>query len=292
MINFGQLLTAMVTPFDENLNVDYDGAKKLAEYLVANGSDGLVVSGTTGESPTLEDEEKLRLFEVVLDAVGDKVKIIAGTGSNSTAKSIKLTKAAERLGVHGAMLVGPYYNKPTQAGLYQHFKAIASEVSLPLMLYNVPGRTALNIEPDTIARLAEEKNIIALKEAAGSLDQATELCRILPKSFSVYSGDDSLTLPLMSVGAKGIVSVASHLVGKQIKEMIAEFVINPLKAAQIHHFLFPMFKGLFFVANPIPVKTALNLIGINVGGFRLPLVKPTQEEEEKIKQLLKKYDLI
>lgn len=292
MIDFGQLLTAMVTPFDDKLNIDYDQVKKLAEHLVENGSDGLVVSGTTGESPTLEDEEKLRLFEAVLEAVGDKVKVIAGTGSNSTSKTIKLTKAAEKLGVHGAMLVCPYYNKPTQEGFYQHFKAIASEVSLPLMLYNVPGRTASNLEPETVARLAEEKNIIALKEAAGNLDQATELCRILPKDFTVYSGDDSLTLPLMSVGAKGIVSVASHLVGNQIKEMITEFAVNPKRAAELHRYLFPIFKGLFFIANPIPVKTALNLIGINVGGFRLPLVNPTSDEQERVKSLLRHYELI
>jgi 4-hydroxy-tetrahydrodipicolinate synthase len=292
MVDFGQLLTAMVTPFDENLRVDYKQAKILAQHLVANGSDGLVVAGTTGESPTLEDEEKLRLFEAVLEAVGDKAKVIAGTGSNSTEKTIKLTKEAEKLGVHGAMLVCPYYNKPTQSGMYRHFKSVANETSLPLMLYNVPGRTSSNLEPSTVLELVKEDNIVALKEAAGNLDQVTQLCSILPDNFAVYSGDDSLTLPMMSVGAKGVVSVASHLVGKEIKQMIENFSTNPSKSAEIHRHLFPMFKELFFIANPIPVKTALNLIGINVGGLRLPLIEATPEEKERIKGLLKQYQLI
>ncbi|HHV71967.1 MAG TPA: 4-hydroxy-tetrahydrodipicolinate synthase, partial [Clostridia bacterium] len=199
---------------------------------------------------------------------------------------------AEKLGVHGAMLVCPYYNKPTQSGMYRHFKSVANETSLPLMLYNVPGRTSSNLEPSTVLELVKEDNIVALKEAAGNLDQVTQLCSILPDNFAVYSGDDSLTLPMMSVGAKGVVSVASHLVGKEIKQMIENFSTNPSKSAEIHRHLFPMFKELFFIANPIPVKTALNLIGINVGGLRLPLIEATPEEKERIKGLLKQYQLI
>src|SRR5690554_2188056 len=211
MDSFGELLTAMVTPFNEKLELDLEKARNLANYLVDNGSDGLVVLGTTGESPTLTYDEKMKLLETVVDEVGDRATILAGTGSYSTAESIRLTEEAEKIGVDGIMLVTPYYNKPPQSGLYHHFKAIAERTSLPIMLYNIPGRTARNIEVETMLELAKIDNIIAVKEASGDLNQVSALTRLLPDDFLVYSGDDSLTLPVLSVGGTGVVSVAGHL---------------------------------------------------------------------------------
>lgn len=199
MKHLGRVITAMVTPFNADLSVNYKAAAELAKYLAANGSDGLVVAGSTGEAATMDKDEKLKLFSTVLDAVGDSVTVIAGTGSNDTRASAAMTREAEKLGVHGAMLVGPYYNKPPQEGFYQHFKAIADNTSLPLIVYNVPGRTGSNILPATVARLAEIENIVAVKEASGSLDQVSEIARIAPKDFLIYSGDDSLTLPILAV---------------------------------------------------------------------------------------------
>ncbi|MFW5992103.1 MAG: 4-hydroxy-tetrahydrodipicolinate synthase, partial [Halanaerobiaceae bacterium] len=212
MSDFGELLTAMVTPFDKNLEVNVKKARELAAYLVENGSDGLVVLGTTGEVPTLSFAEKVNLLEEIIDEVGDKATIVAGTGSYSTRASIDLTRKAEELGVDGIMLVTPYYNKPPQSGLYNHFKMIAEKTSLPVMIYNVPGRTSRNIEPDTIKHLSEIDNITAIKEASGDIDQISIMTRFLPDNFSVYSGDDNLTLPVLAVGGVGVVSVASHLV--------------------------------------------------------------------------------
>lgn len=290
---FGPLLTAMVTPFDENLEVDYKKAGELARRLVANGSTGLVVCGTTGESPTLTKEEKLGLFSAVLDAVGDRAKVIAGTGTNSTRASIELTREAEKLGVHGALLVVPYYNKPPQEGLYRHFAAIAGETSLPLMLYNIPGRTGVNMTPDTIARLAEIKNIVSVKESTGNLDQATEIRRKTPPEFEIYSGDDSLTLPILAVGGAGVVSVASHIVGDRIRKMIdAYFAGNVAEAWQENASLFPLFKALFVTTNPIPVKYALKLTGFDAGGVRLPLVPPGEKEAQVIQSALKEAGLL
>ena len=243
MKSFGRILTAMVTPFHEDLSVNYEAAAKLAKYLVANGSDGLVVAGSTGESATLNKEEKTKLFATILEAVGDRATVIAGTGSNDTRDSIALTQEAEKLGVHGAMLVGPYYNKPPQEGYYQHFKAIAESSDLPLIVYNVPGRTASNILPATIARLAVIKNIVAVKEASGNLEQVAEIIRTTPREFQVYSGDDSLTLPILSIGGTGIISVAAHIVGKRMQEMVAAFFAgNMAKAQGIHLELLPFFK--------------------------------------------------
>lgn len=293
MKTFGRILTAMVTPFNDDFSINYDAAANLAKYLVANGSDGLVVAGSTGESATLDKEEKLKLFATVLDAVGDKATVIAGTGSNDTMASIKLTQAAEKLGVHGAMLVGPYYNKPPQEGFYQHFKAIADNTNLPLIIYNVPGRTSSNILPGTIARLAEIKNIVAVKEASGNLEQVAEIIRTTPSDFMVYSGDDSLTLPILAVGGVGIISVAAHIVGNRMQEMIAAFISNDLAKAQaIHSELLPFYRMMFITTNPIPVKTAVNLIGQNGGCFRLPLVPPTAIELEQIKTYLHKMNRI
>jgi len=293
MIKLGRLLTAMVTPFNNDLSINYDQAGKLAQYLVDNGSDGIVVAGSTGESATMSKEEKLRLFSVVLDAVGDRAVVIAGTGSNDTRASIAMTAEAEKLGVHGAMLVGPYYNKPPQEGFYQHFRAIAETTDLPLILYNVPGRTGSNILPATIARLAEIRNIIAVKEASGSLDQASEIVRSTPDDFRVYSGDDSLTLPILSVGGAGIISVAGHIIGRRMQEMIAAFFAGDMnKAASIHQELMPVFKVIFLTTNPIPIKTAVNLIGQNAGPFRLPMIPATEAETEQIRKVMQQQGIL
>jgi 4-hydroxy-tetrahydrodipicolinate synthase len=291
--DFGRVLTAMVTPFDKNRELNLPMAKKLARHLVDTGSDGLVVSGTTGEAPTLSKAEKLELFRTVVDEVGGRAAVVAGTGSYSTTDSIALTQAAEKLGVDGVMLVCPYYNKPSQEGLYQHFKAVAESTNLPVMVYNIPGRTAVNLLPQTCARLAEVKNVVAVKEAGGNMDQATELRRVLPDYFHLYSGDDSMTLPLLAVGGKGVVSVAAHLVGKKIQEMINAFTSgNITLAAKLHGSLFPLIKGLFMTTNPVPVKAALAMVGLNVGPPRLPLVEATEQEKEKLCGLLKEAQLL
>lgn len=288
MESFGKVLTAMITPFNDDYSVNFTQAQRLARYLVDNGSDGLVVAGSTGESATLSKDEKLKLFDSVLEAVGDKAVVIAGTGSNDTRASVEMTKEAEKIGVHGAMLVGPYYNKPPQEGYYQHFKTIAESTVLPLIVYNVPGRTGSNILPSTIARLSEIKNIVAVKEASGSLDQVSEIVRSTAKEFMVYSGDDSLTLPIMSIGGAGIISVAAHIVGKQMQIMLKAFADGDVNKAQsIHAELLPFFKVIFVTTNPIPIKAAVNLLGLHAGPLRLPLVAPTSGELEKIKQVMK-----
>lgn len=291
VFNFGRVLTAMVTPFDAKLEVDYQKARQLARYLVDNGSDGLVVSGTTGESPTLTNDEKIRLFEVVVDEVGDRARIIAGTGNNDTADSIFMTQAAEKVGVHGVMAVVPYYNKPPQEGIYNHFRMIAESTNLPVMMYNIPGRAAINASPDIISRLAQIDNIVALKEAAGSLDQATEIRIKTPPEFLMYCGDDSLTLPMMTVGCYGVVSVVSHIVGKELQSMIKAFNEGDnVTATRIHMELFPVFKGMFITTNPILVKAAMNLMGHEVGGLRPPLMEAQENELTAIKSLLQSYN--
>lgn len=293
-VDFGRVLTAMVTPFDRDGAVNLDQAKKLARYLVENGSDGVVVAGTTGESPTLTKEEKKALFQAVVEEVGGKATVIAGTGSYSTADSITLTKAAEKAGADGVMLVAPYYNKPSQEGLYRHFRAVAESTNLPVMLYNIPGRTAVNVLPATVARLAKDvPNIKAIKEASGNLDQVSELRRILPDEFAIYSGDDALTLPILAVGGKGVVSVVAHIAGMRMQEMINAYASgNVTLAAKIHRELFPVIKAMFITTNPVPVKAALNLQGMNVGAPRLPLVEATAEEKEKISQVLRDAGLL
>lgn len=288
MKDFGRLLTAMITPFHEDGSVNYEGAAQLARHLVDNGSDGLVVGGSTGEAATMTAEEKLELFKVVLDAVGDRAAIVAGTGSNDTMASVRFTQAAEKVGVHGALVVGPYYNKPTQEGFYQHFKTIAESTALPIMLYNVPGRTASNVAPETVARLAQIPNIVAIKEASGNVEQATEIVRITPPDFRVYSGDDALTLPILAVGGHGIISVAGHIVGNQIQAMIQAFLAGDMKMAQqINLSLLPVFRSMFVVTNPIPVKTAVGLLGLPAGAFRLPLTPADDAVVAKLQTMLK-----
>lgn len=290
---FGRVLTAMVTPFNEQMEVDYDKAQKLADYLVSNGNDGIVVAGTTGESPTLSHKEKLKLFQVVKDAVGDKAIVIAGTGSNSTKDSIELTKEAAKIGVNGVMLVAPYYNKPSQEGLYQHFKAVAEAASLPVLLYNIPGRTGINIAPETLARLARLEQIKAVKEASGDLEQVSRIKMLCGDSLAVYSGDDSLTLPILSVGGCGIISVAGHIAGKEIKNMVElYFSGHTAEAAIAHRDLYNVFKAMFVTANPVPVKYALQLKGLDVGSVRLPLVEADEEQKKVIKNALEKANLL
>lgn len=293
MADFGRLLTAMVTPFDSNLQVDHKQAAALAKKLVDNGSDGLVVAGSTGEAATLTAEEKIKLFATVLEAVGDRATVIAGTGSNDTMASIQLTKEAEKLGVHGAMVVGPYYNKPPQEGLFQHFKAISETTTLPLIVYNVPGRTASNILPSTILRLSELKNIVAVKEASGSLEQVSEIVRNAPADFLVYSGDDGLTLPMLAIGGHGVISVAAHLVGKAMHEMIDAFLSGATsRAKELHLRLMPFFKVIFITTNPIPIKEAVNISGFNAGGLRAPLIRATQSELATITTIMKELSLV
>lgn len=291
-MDLGRVITAMVTPFDEQLKVDYKALENLIEHLLANGTDTLLVAGTTGESPTLSDEEKLQLFKACKEIAGSRAKIMAGTGDYSTSHSIELSKKAEEVGVDSLLLVSPYYNKPTQEGLYQHFKSIAEAVDIPVVLYNVPGRTAVTIEPETLARLAEIDNVVAVKDAGGNLDKTSQT-RVLAPNLSIYSGDDSLTLPMMAVGAKGVISVASHIVGNDIQEMIRSFEEgNTKKAEEIHLKLFELFKTLFVITNPIPVKAALNMIGVNVGNLRLPLTKADEGTLAKLEKALKNLKII
>jgi len=290
MAELGRLITAMVTPFNAKGEVDHKQAQKLAKALISSGSDGLVVTGTTGERPTLTDEEQLRLFATVREAIGNKGTIIAGTGGNCTRESIAMTGKAERLGVDGALLIVPYYNKPTQEGMYQHFKAIAESTSLPCILYNVPARTVTNLAPETVIRLSGVSNIVGVKEASGNLEQIAKIISGARKSFLVWSGNDSDTFPVMAMGGYGIISVASHLVGKQLREMIQLTIRGKTKeAAAIHLNLLPLINALFIVSNPIPVKYALNHVGFRVGKPRLPLTEPDDKSKAVIEATLKNY---
>lgn len=292
MKELGRLLTAMVTPFNEKGEVDYEQAKKLAVALMDSGSEGLIVVGTTGESPTLVREEELKLFAKVKEAVGDRGCVVAGTGSNSTAEAIEATREAEKIGVDACLLVVPYYNKPTQEGLYQHFKTIAGNTSLPCIPYNVPSRTVTNMTAETVVRLSQIDNIIGIKEASGNLEQITHIIRGTNKDFRVWSGNDSDTLPILAAGGYGIISVASHLVGNQISEMIKDFLNGKVaEAAAIHRNLLPLVNAMFIVSNPSPVKYALNQIGFNVGETRLPLVEPDEKSAAVIRELLKNYKI-
>ena len=282
-MNFGNVLTAMVTPFDSAGEIDFKQTKVLVNYLIENGTDGLVVAGTTGESPTLTKQEKLDLFKFVVEAVDGRIPVIAGTGSNNTKASIELTKQAEALGVDGIMLVTPYYNKPSQEGLFEHFKAIASETSLPVMLYNIPGRSSVNLAPETIIRLSKIENIVSVKEASGNLEAMVKIIEETDEHFSLYSGDDSLTLPVLSIGGIGVVSVASHIIGNELQELVSTFLNGEIhKAAQIHRKLLPIMKAVFIAPSPAPIKAALSLAGMDVGSVRLPLVPLNEEQMQEL----------
>lgn len=286
-MNFGSIITAMVTPFDERGDIDYPATKNLINHLLANGSDALVVAGTTGESPTLTRDEKIELFKFVVENVAGRAPVIAGTGSNSTKESIDLTTEATAAGVDGIMLVVPYYNKPCQEGLYQHFKTIAQTTTLPVMLYNIPGRSAVNMLPETIIRLADVPNITSVKEASGNLDAVASIIEHTSDDFFVYTGDDSSTLPVLAIGGTGIVSVSAHIIGNDMQEMIQQFRIgNTKEAAAIHRRLLPIWKAMFAAPNPSPTKAALNLTGVPVGGVRLPMIALSEMETEALKVVL------
>lgn len=286
----GRLLTAMVTPFDTEGNVDYAQARKLAKALLDSGSDGVVVAGSTGEFPTLTHDEKLRLFSEVKSAVNDRGTVIAGTGNYNTADSLKLTTEAEKIGVDGCLLVVPYYNRPTQGGLFQHFAEIARATKLPCILYNVPSRTITNLTAETAVKLSHIDNIIGVKEASADLDQITRIISEAKKDFIVYSGNDSDTLPILTLGGYGVISVASHLVGLQIKHMIDVFLRGKTSEAEaIHRSLLPLVEALFVVSNPIPVKYALNHVGFPVGKTRLPLTELDDKSRIIMEEVLKKH---
>ncbi|WP_126939101.1 4-hydroxy-tetrahydrodipicolinate synthase [Veillonella sp. VA142] len=292
MTTFGNVLTAMITPFTDDGHVNFQEALRLAGHLLDNGSDGLIVCGTTGESPNIDDRDKLELFTLIAKEYGHRATIIANTGSNSTKKSIALTKAASHTGVHAVMAVVPYYNKPNQEGCYLHFKAIADSTNLPVMLYNVPGRTGGRIEPETVARLAKEcPNITSIKEATGDIKITQQIRELLPNNdFMIYSGDDALTLDVLQNGGVGVISVSSHIVGKQMQEMIALFKDNKVKEARaIELSIVPILKAMFITTNPIPVKYAMKQLGFSTGPLLLPLCDPSVEESQIIDTAIESY---
>lgn len=290
-MEFGRVITAMVTPFDDRLNIDWEQTELLVNHLIEEQqTDSIVVCGTTGESPTLSEEEKLQLFERVIGFAAGRCKIIAGTGDNETAYSIQLTQKAEQIGVDGILLVTPYYNRPSQEGLYAHFKAVAEATSLPVMLYNVPGRTGVHMTAETTIRLAQLPNVFATKEASANMDDITTIINNTADDFLVYSGDDPLTLPILAVGGYGIVSVASHVVGKDIQKMIAAYVAGDVaEAAALHGKLHPLFQGLFICPNPVTIKYVLQDFGMPVGSVRLPLTMPNEAETREIQNILSAY---
>lgn len=292
---FGRLLTAMVTPFNADGSVNYEKAADLAEWLINNGSDGLVVAGSTGEAATMSAEEKLELFRVVVNRINKRVPVIAGTGSNNTADSVKMTKMAEAMGVDGALIVGPYYNKPTQEGFYQHFAAVAQSTGLPIIVYNVPGRTTSNISPAIVARLAADfENIVAIKEAAGNVAQVAELYSVLPEEFTIYSGDDGLILPFMSVGATGLISVLSNIGGGILQDVMQAYEDGRVReAAKLNARMVPLANAMFIETNPIPVKAAVTLVtGIDAGQPRLPLTPMEPANKAKMVAVLQEYGLV
>jgi 4-hydroxy-tetrahydrodipicolinate synthase len=292
MKNLGRLITAMVTPFKEDGTVDYEQAKRLALSLLKSGSEGLVVVGTTGESPTLVRNEELKLFTEIKSAIGERGSVIAGTGSNSTAEAVEATKAAEGTGIDACLLVVPYYNKPTQECLYQHFKTIAQSTGLPCILYNVPSRTVVSLSAETVIRLSQIENIIGVKEASGNMGEIAKIIENTADDFIVWSGNDTDTLPILALGGYGVISVASHLVGNQIREMIDSFTSGrTARAAEIHRHLLPLINALFVVSNPIPIKYALNHIGFSVGKPRPPLYESDEKTAAIIKDALKNYKI-
>lgn len=285
---WGKLLTAMLTPFDSDGGVNFDEAGRLASYLVdVQKNDGIVVNGTTGESPTLSETEKLQLLSVVLDAVGDRASVLFGAGTYNTAESIQMAKEGERRGAHGIMLVNPYYNRPGQEGLYAHFSTVARETSLPVLLYNIQPRSSINLETPTLMRLAEIPNIVGVKEASGMIGQIADVAAQAPEGFRVYSGDDGLTLPILSVGGFGLVSVVAHVVGARLKEMIDVFPSNPMRALDLHRQLMPVFKGMFAFPSPVPIKYATSLNGFDCESVRLPLVPLSEVQKEAVRATLK-----
>lgn len=292
MAEIGRLLTAMITPFDRNGNVDYNQARNLAERLVNSGSDGLVIGGTTGEAPAMSDDEKLRLFGEVKEAVGDSASVIAGTTDNNHRKSIELSREAEKVNVDALLLTVPAYNKPPQEGLYQHFKTIAEATRLPGILYNVPSRTSLNMTDATTLRLAEVENIVGVKEASSDPDQIARIIDKSPDKFNIWSGNDNETFSIMCMGGFGIVSVASNIIGSQIKSMMGMILEGDIEnAAEEHHRMLPIFNALFWVTNPIPIKYAVNRAGFNAGSPRLPMVEPDDNFKVRFDPVFDQYSI-
>ena len=292
---FGRLLTAMVTPFNEDGSVNCEAAADFAEWLLANGSDGLVVEGSTGEAATMFMDEKIEVLKAVVERVNGRAPVIVGAGTNCTASTIELINAVEACGVDGLLVVGPYYNKPTQEGYYQHFAAVAKSTTLPIIVYNVPGRTGSNIEPKTIARLAAEfPNIVAVKEAAGNVAQTAELFRVIPENVTIDSGDDGLILPFMSVGARGVISVLGNIGGQMLQDVMQLYSEGKVaEAAELNKKLVPLANSLFIESNPIPVKYAVTKVtGINAGAPRLPLTPISEAGKEKLDAVLAEYNLI
>ena len=292
-MEFGKYLSVIVTPFNPDNTINYDAILKVANYMIDGGVEGLIIAATGGESATMSLEERIALTKFMKKEVGNRVPIIVGTGTNNTAASIETTKAIEAAGADAVLLVSPYYNKPNQEGLYQHFKAIAESTSLPVFLYNVPGRTGVSIAPDTIAHLAQVPNIYGMKDASGNMDNLTTLLRTVPEHFKVYTGDDNLAVPALSIGVYGLISVCAQVAPAPIKEMMDAFRAGELeKAAKMHRDLFPLLDVMFIASNPVPTKVALNLMGYNVGGVRLPLTMPGKGQAEKIAAVLKAQGLI
>lgn len=292
---FGRLLTAMVTPFNADGSINYEAGADFADWLLANGSDGLVVEGSTGEAATMDMDEKIKFMQTIVARVNGRVKIVAGAGTNCTASTIDLVKKMEACGVDGVLVVGPYYNKPTQEGYYQHFAAVAKATKLPIIVYNVPGRTGGNIAPETVARLAADfSNIVAIKEAAGNVAQTAELYRVLPEDFSIYSGDDGLILPFLSVGACGLISVLANVNGNILQQLMQAYSEGRVKdAADLNKVMVPLAKAMFIESNPIPIKAAVTKVtGIEAGAPRLPLTPISAAAEAKLDAALKAAGII
>jgi len=293
MVNLGEVITAMITPFDKDYKINWASADKLIDYLTLNGSDSILLAGTTGESPTLTDEEKIDLIKFGRKKLNGNVGLIAGTGSNDTFHTIELSKKAQEAGTDALLIVTPYYNKPTQTGLLRHFSAISDAVSIPIIVYNVPSRTCCNISSDTCKKLAQIENIVGIKEASTDLKQITEILRDCPQNFKVYSGNDGDTFPVVALGGAGVISVASHIIGKEIKKMIG-YIKNGsiIKAAELHKKYLEIFYGIFITTSPIPIKKALYLKGMDEGFLRPPLYGMETGEEEILSKLLLKYSII
>lgn len=289
---FSGTIVALVTPFDKNGNVDYGKIRELVQFHLEKGTDAIIPCGTTGESPTLDDQEKLKIFETVCKAAQNKLPVIAGTGNYDTRHSIEMTQLAKEIGATGALVITPYYNKPTQEGLFRHFMEVVEKTNFPLVIYNVPGRTGVNILPATVERLAEHPKIVAIKEASANLGQISEIHKRVGESLDILSGDDGLTLPILSVGGKGVVSVTANIVPHKVKEMVAAFSAGDFRRAlELHHWLEGLNRVLFIETNPIPIKTAMNLMGFNVGDFRLPLCEMSADNLQQLSAVLGEYQL-
>ena len=290
---FQGTLVAMVTPFTKDGQVNHAKVKELVDFHLEKGTNGLVPSGTTGESPTLTGAEKLALFGTVIEAAAGRIPVIAGTGNYNTRESLEMTRSAKNLGADAALVITPYYNKPTQEGLYRHFMTIADSVDLPLIVYNVPGRTSVNILPETVARLADHPNIVAVKEASGNLAQVSRIHELCGDKITILSGDDGLLLPILSVGGQGVISVTGNIVPDRINSLIAAFEQgNHREALAIHRQLADLNRILFIETNPIPIKTAMNMMGFEMGSFRLPLCDLSPQNRKKLEETLRRYELI